>query len=65
MSGAERSSELLTVNGVAAELKIGRSTVYEIFERGELAWVQIGARRRVTRAEIERYIADNTRSVSA
>jgi excisionase family DNA binding protein len=41
-------------------LGISRSSIYRLFEAGELAWVQIGASRRVTSAEIHRFIAAHT-----
>ena len=53
-------SSLLTVPEVMATLKLGRSTIYRLFSEGELAWVQVGAKRRVTAAEIDRFIAAHT-----
>jgi excisionase family DNA binding protein len=49
---------LLTVSEAAAALRISRSSIYRLFDGGELAWVQIGASRRVTSAEIHRFIAE-------
>jgi excisionase family DNA binding protein len=57
-------SLLLTVSEAAAALRISRSSLYRLFEAGELAWVQIGASRRVTSAEIHRFIADHTEAAS-
>jgi excisionase family DNA binding protein len=54
------SENLLTVQETAAKFKSSRATVYRLFAAGELAWVQIGARRRVTAAEIDRFIAEHT-----
>ncbi|MGU3650610.1 helix-turn-helix domain-containing protein [Mycolicibacterium sp. A43C] len=51
---------LLTVAEAAIALKIGKTKLYELFAAGELAWVQIGAHRRVAEAEIDRFIADHT-----
>ncbi|MDT5201068.1 MAG: hypothetical protein QOF88_4425 [Mycobacterium sp.] len=56
------SAGLLTVQETAAELRVSRPTVYRLFAAGELAWVQIGARCRVTAAEIDRFIAAHSRS---
>ena len=46
-------SLLLTVSEAAAALRISRSSIYRLFDAGELAWVQIGSSRRVTSAEIQ------------
>ena len=57
-------SLLLTVSEAAAALRISRSSIYRLFESGELGWVQIGASRRVTSAEIHRFIAAHTEAAS-
>jgi excisionase family DNA binding protein len=57
-------SLLLTVSEAAAALRVSRSSIYRLFEAGELAWVQIGAARRVTSAEIHRFIAAHTEAAS-
>ena len=57
-------SLLLTVSEAAAALRISRSSIYRLFDAGELAWVQIGASRRVTSAEIHRFIAAHTEAAS-
>jgi excisionase family DNA binding protein len=57
-------SLLLTVSEAAAALRISRSSIYRLFEAGDLAWVQIGASRRVTSAEIHRFIAAHTEAAS-
>ena len=57
-------SLLLTVSEAAAALRISRSSIYRLFDGGELAWVQIGASRRVTSAEIHRFIAAHTQAAS-
>ena len=57
-------SLLLTVSEAAAALRISRSSIYRLFEAGELTWVQIGASRRVTSAEIHRFIAAHTEAAS-
>lgn len=51
------TAALLTVGEAGAKLRSSRATIYRLFASGELAWVQIGARRRVTAAEVERFIA--------
>jgi excisionase family DNA binding protein len=55
---------LLTVSEAAAALRISRSSIYRLFDGGELAWVQIWASRRVTSAEIHRFIAAHTEAAS-
>jgi excisionase family DNA binding protein len=55
---------LLTVSEAADELRISRSSLYRLFEAGELAWVQIGAARRVTSAEIHRFVVAHTEAAS-
>jgi excisionase family DNA binding protein len=56
---------LLTVSeAAAAALRISRSSIYRLFDCGELAWVQIGASRRVTSADIHRFIAAHTEAAS-
>ena len=55
---------LLKLSEAAAALRISRSSHYRLFESGELAWVQIGASRRVTSAEIHRFIAAHTEAAS-
>lgn len=56
---------LLTVSEVVALLKVSRPTVYRLFTAGELAWVQVGAHRRVTQTEIDRFITDHSCSAVA
>jgi excisionase family DNA binding protein len=51
------ASRLLTIAEVADALRISRSSIYRLFDAGQLARVQIGASHRVTSAEIERFIA--------
>jgi len=55
---------LLTVSEAAAALRISRSSIYRLFDGGELAWVQIGSSRRVTSVEIHRFIAAHTEAAS-
>ena len=58
------ASLLLTVTEAAAALRISRSSIYRLFDAGQLSWVQIGASRRVTSTEIERFIAAHTEAAS-
>jgi excisionase family DNA binding protein len=52
--------KLLTIPEAAAALRVGRTTVYELFKSGLLGSVQVAGRRFVAVAEIDRFIADNT-----
>lgn len=55
---------LLTIPEVAAALQISRSSIYRLFDAGALAWVQIGAARRVSSIEIDRFISAHTEAAS-
>ena len=57
--------QLLTVNGTARALNVSRATAYRLMASGALRYVQVGAHRRVSAAEIERFIAVNTEQVPA
>jgi excisionase family DNA binding protein len=51
---------LLTVPEAAAALRISRSSIYRLFDSGELCWVLVCGKRRVSTAEIYRFIAAHT-----
>lgn len=51
---------LLTAEQVAKRLGVGRSTVFSLMGRGDLASVKIGRLRRVTEASLEDYIRQLT-----
>jgi excisionase family DNA binding protein len=55
---------LLTIPEVATALRISRSSVYRLFEGGELRWVKVGSTRRVSSAEVDRFIAEHTEAAS-
>lgn len=51
---------LLTVSESAAVLNVSTKTVYRLMASGQLAWVQVGAHRRVTASAIEQFIEAST-----
>jgi excisionase family DNA binding protein len=55
-----RAGLLLTIPEAAAALRISRSSIYRLFDAGELSWVRICGSRRVSAAEINRFIAAHT-----
>jgi excisionase family DNA binding protein len=55
-----RTSLLLTIPEAAAALRVSRSSIYRLFDSGELSWVQICGKRRVSTDEINRFIAAHT-----
>ena len=55
---------LLTILEAAEALSISRSSIYRLFDAGQLAWVQMGGSRRVASTEIERYTAAHTEAAS-
>lgn len=58
------ASRLLTIMEAAEALCVSRSSIYRLFDAGQLGWVQIGACRRVKPAEIERFISAHTEAAS-
>ena len=59
-----RAGLLLTVPEAAAALRISRSSIYRLFDSGQLSWVLICGKRRVTLVEINRFIAAHTEVAS-
>ena len=55
---------LLTIPELATALRISRSSVYRLFDGGELRWVRVGNTRRVSSVEINRFIAEHTEAAS-
>ena len=49
-------SELLAVEDVMAELRIGRDRLWQLFGTGELPSFKIGRRRLVAREDLHRFI---------
>lgn len=52
----ETTGALLTVDQVAHRLGVGRSTVFVLLGRGDIASVRIGRLRRVTEASLHDYV---------
>jgi excisionase family DNA binding protein len=46
-----------SINDTARNMGVSRSTIYELFATGELAYVKIGKRRLVEGDEIRRFIS--------
>jgi excisionase family DNA binding protein len=63
-SGPPGGGRLLTILEAAAALGISRSSIYRLFGAGELRWVRVCGRRRVTTAEINRFIDAHTEAAS-
>lgn len=63
-SVAANPNLLLTIREAAARLRISRSSIYRLFDAGELRWVRVCASRRVSTAEINRFIAEHTEAAS-
>jgi excisionase family DNA binding protein len=50
------SSLMLTPEEAAAELRIGRSRMYDLIRRGEVVSVRVGGSRRVIRESLQAYV---------
>ena len=48
--------ELYTIQEVADLFEVTKPTVYDWMNNRGLRWVQLGARRRISRAELERFV---------
>ena len=48
--------KLLSIEAASTRLSLGRSTVYDLINKGEFKAVNIGTRRLITSTEIDRYI---------
>jgi excisionase family DNA binding protein len=57
-------TRLLTVADIIAALRISRSSVYRLFESGQLPWIQIGSSRRVRPEDLTQFIERHRRLAS-
>jgi excisionase family DNA binding protein len=48
---------LLTVDEVATTLQLGRTLIYDLLRRGDLASIKIGNRRRIPAAALDAFVA--------
>ncbi|ORA38067.1 helix-turn-helix domain-containing protein [Mycobacterium aquaticum] len=56
---------LLTIPETAEVLRVHKATIYRLFDRGELRWVQVGGRRLVRRSEVDRFIGEHEQGAAA
>ena len=54
----ETTKALFTISEAAHYLSLGRTTVFELLRAGDIHCLKIGSATRVTRAELDRFIAD-------
>jgi excisionase family DNA binding protein len=52
----EDAPQLLSIDETAAFLGVNRHTVYRAMERGDLAFVTVGKRRKVHRSTLDEYL---------
>lgn len=65
MIATQTDRMLYRVTEAAALLGLGRSTIYELVQAGELRTVHIGRAVRISRAELERWVRDQERAGQA
>ena len=56
--GETAVDEFYTIDEVAKMFKVTRATVYEWMRSGDLAYVQVGGRRRITQSAINAFIKE-------
>ncbi len=56
---------LLKPSEVAEALGVGRTTAYELIRTGRLPTIRVGRSVRVPRAELERWLTDQTTGVAS
>lgn len=60
MGTAETDGEILTLEEVAAFLKVGKRTVYRFAQNGQIPAFKLGGTWRFRRSELERWIDENS-----
>ncbi len=55
----DRDDEILTLDEIAAYLKIAKRTVYRLVQKGEIPAFKLGGTWRFRRSELDRWIADS------
>lgn len=61
---SDSKDEILTLDEVAAYLKVGKRTVYRLAAAGKIPAFKLGGIWRFRRADLDRWIADQSRSAS-
>ena len=56
--------EYLTISEVSAMLKVNRQTVYNWHRKGKIELVKVGARNRITKEELQRFIENGNKGGS-
>jgi excisionase family DNA binding protein len=54
----DREGEILTLDEIAAYLKIGKRTVYRLAQKGDIPAFKLGGTWRFRRSELDRWIAE-------
>jgi excisionase family DNA binding protein len=52
----EQTPRLFTPNDAAHYLRVSRSTVYELMNRGDLRFITVGTRRRLVREDLDGFV---------
>jgi excisionase family DNA binding protein len=60
-----RDDEILTLDEIAAYLKIAKRTVYRLVQKGEIPAFKLGGTWRFRRSELDRWIADSINNKKA
>lgn len=62
---AEPDGDILTLEEVAAYLKVGKRTIYRLAASGEMPAFKLGGTWRFSKADLERWIASRTSEAAA